>query len=151
MSAEVDRRFRHGEIVDVTVVGLRVLAHDKFGLLVERRDGSTFSVQLDEQTVVTRVIPAEGEPEPGDVWRDVNETVWLAFEDFDEVSGSLTLMCSQDPHRFGSEMEPRRVNHLYGPLELVYRPDPPKPASAPCLDTDCGPDYVAGPDVPVGA
>lgn len=144
--------FRFGEIIDVTITGLRVLAQDEYGLLLERRDGSTEALPLDDQTVATRVTPADGEPQPGDLWRDVNGTMWFAFADLDEDTGDYpTLMCSQDTYSLGSAVEPRRVNHLYGPLELVYRPDPPKPASAPCLDTDCGPDYVAGPDVPVGA
>jgi len=81
---------------------------------------------------VQRVIPAEGEPQPRDIWADRNKNLWFAakhWPDYDNkedsrgvnADGWRTVLVPEEIGEAGSPKRPEDVNQDYGPMTLVYR------------------------------
>ncbi|WP_433364278.1 hypothetical protein [Streptosporangium sp. CA-115845] len=81
---------------------------------------------------VQRVIPAEGELQPGDVWKDSTGNPWFAaryYPDYDNkedsrgvnADGWRTVLVPEDISEAGAPKRPEDVNQDYGPMTLVYR------------------------------
>lgn len=103
----------HGEEVTITLTG-KVFVYDERGLIIQRPDGGTFSVPV-EDVEITRVTPAEGEPSGGELWRDRTGADWFVHGGGQLVNASNRSLPWQD------------VNEGYGPLALIYRPTPNTP------------------------
>ena len=129
-----------GEVVDLELCGLRVAwVHDgdtNFKLpTTEAGKHRYLTLCLDDlpadAVTVTRAVPLDGRPEPGDVWTDTTGDVWFATKNGREAEA--VAFCSPDGRVF---VIPWRDVHNgpYGPIRLAYRPDPPKPTEPPPAD-----------------
>lgn len=119
-----------GETVDITIRGARVAyTIDN----IDKQTTSTFKIGVyDNQdrylTIppndlpnvdVRRVTPADGEPQPGDIWRDATGERYFAYGQ----RNNGVAFCSVIEGNF------RSWQHLHagscGPITLEYRPEPP--------------------------
>lgn len=118
MSAPATERgatYLDGETVEVTITGT-VLATDASGITMTRTsDGSFFNVVPDAGDRIRRVVPADGKPLPGDVWRDRHGVEWYA-------RGRAQAVSLYDSGHQANDWT--LVNSAEGPLTLVYRPEP---------------------------
>ncbi|MEV7011584.1 hypothetical protein [Streptosporangium sp. NPDC051022] len=80
------------------------------------------TVPLDAVTV-ERLVPAEGEPQPGDIWKDSLGVERFAY--LDSPNGEILLQDADGVVNLW-----RHFHIEYGPLTKVYRP---KPAEEPTL------------------
>lgn len=102
--------YQLGEIVTVAATG-RVLVWDRHGLVIELSPADTLNIALGPGVTVERQVPADGQPKPGDVWRDRYGHSWWC-------TGTSML----DSYGAGHDWE--HVNRTNGPLTLAYRPEP---------------------------
>lgn len=116
--------FKSGEIVDVTIKGVRVDDQHPDGtvtIIADHSDGGTATWQMPPQAAIGRVAPAEWPPQPGDLWKDEHGSFWFAFWGADACE---VFMVPSDPARgeLNTPM-PDRVLLMVGPLTLVHRED----------------------------
>ncbi|MFC5184401.1 hypothetical protein [Actinomadura harenae] len=72
--------FQDGEIVDVTLKGVRIARPTQIDAIVIRDEhGDKYA--LPPQAAITRVAPAGWPPLRGDLWRDRDGALWLADEE----------------------------------------------------------------------
>ncbi|TYK47183.1 hypothetical protein [Actinomadura decatromicini] len=111
--------FTPGEVVDITIKGVRINEQDGHGcvsiIAVDCFDAERASWRMPPQAEVTRVAPAEWPPRHKDVWRDRNGALYLVVETH---RGDL-LMNGTDCGRHGIDY----VSRTHGPLTLVHRED----------------------------
>ena len=144
--------YRHGEIVDITIrARVEEVCHHGFEDGHELKftytapSGTPFGngVIYDAPSVtITRVIPADGEPQPGDTWKDRAGNVWFCarhLPDYDDktdcegigVGGWRPVLVPVEVGPYGSSpMRPEQVNREHGPLTLVHRPERPETSTA---------------------
>ena len=117
-----------GEHVDITIRGARVSHRLRIG---DRSRETTFIIGTDggadqyltlpdhPNVSVERRVPADGEPQPGDIWRDTTGERYFAYGD----SNGGVAFCS------AIKGYTRSWTHLHaglcGPITLEYRPEPP--------------------------
>jgi hypothetical protein len=70
---------RTGEIVDITIKGVRVVSHPS-GRYVRIVDEHGNTYEMPHQAAITRAKPEDWPPRPGDVWRDDHGGLWFAQE-----------------------------------------------------------------------
>ena len=110
-------KFQPGDIVEVTIRG-RFERVDDVGLAdVLAGNWRARGHLRNEQVVVQRVTPAEGEPEPGDLWRDGKGELYFARKE----RGVGVVLVDTDIIASGKHYHQwREVHERYG-LSLVYR------------------------------
>lgn len=107
-------RYQHGEIVDITIRGARVVRYDDDTVTIRYgRVPVVYGVQLGDDVTVERVAPAEWPPRPGDLWRDRDGALW--FVAGTDRRGMRMYATS------GDSADPDHVNRRYGPITLVHR------------------------------
>ncbi|MER6575760.1 hypothetical protein [Nonomuraea sp. NPDC001023] len=138
-----------GEIVRVTLTGkiVEVIDGDNVNWDVGDEPEIRFSVEgqagtagmvipltLPDAITIERVIPADGEPQPGDLWTDSKGEPWFCAahlpepDDREDMKGCnsegwRTVLVPVNVGPYGSSPQrPEEVNQQYGPLILVYRP-----------------------------
>lgn len=128
-----------GEIVNIAISGARVrfapgaLTQGELAIDIGHDDGPAHQLWIPAEhpsVRIARVVPAEGEPQAGEVWRDQAGGTYFArlheavpFEDDPWVE----LLPATD----GPSVQWLVVhNGPSGPIERVWRPDPPKPEPA---------------------
>lgn len=112
--------FQPGEIVNITIKGARIEEPtDEVGNLeytypagLSRFEGVV--VPLAESVTVERVAPAGWPPQPGDLWKDRDGTLWFAVED--KGHQQVGLMCDSS-----QVWNPNEVGANWSPLTLVHR------------------------------
>lgn len=123
--------YQPGEIVDITIKGARVIdaaetAH-RAGSAVHEVLVFRYADDSDETmgrvvytaakgVSVERVAPAEWPPQPGDLWRDRDGTLWFAVEEKGHHPAGLMCDSSQ-------VWNPAEVGANWSPLTLVHRED----------------------------
>lgn len=118
-----------GEVVDLTIYGAAV-AYTYDGATTYRLpggDGEAHFVALPDghsATRVTRRIPSDGEPKPGDIWTDRLGCRYFAVLAKRRTGGDVVELVSQEPdaHAFSSWSSVHAGN--LGPISLLYRPEP---------------------------
>ncbi|MFD0884708.1 hypothetical protein ACFQ08_09115 [Streptosporangium algeriense] len=76
--------------------------------------GYGVTVPLDTVTI-ERLVPADGVPQPGELWRDRHGRTWFAHEN--SLNADIALRCTDgDCHLW------RSANMNYGPLTRTYPP-----------------------------
>ena len=145
-------QYTAGQVVDVTIRDAQVVRVVDGWLILDVGAGDA-SVgvpmpdgALPDNITVKHVVPAEGEPQPGDVWRDPNGTLWFArswYPDVDafdvdapgrhrfaevaerqgQPDGPVVVLTSGygGPCGLEDDTDPHEVSRKYGPLTLVYR------------------------------
>ncbi|MGV9536592.1 hypothetical protein ACWEU6_36165 [Streptosporangium sandarakinum] len=131
--------YQVGETVNVGFYGVKVVD-------VSSIENSEIVVELDcasgvyrmdvplGAVEIQRVIPVEGAPQPGDVWKDRHDNLWFASRhvpDYDDredckginSDGWRTVLVPDSLGEAGSPMRPEDANQTYGPLSLVFRPE----------------------------
>lgn len=106
--------FQVGEIVDITLTGVRITRTNRADELVEYQypDGGSGMVTVtgNPGLNVARVAPAEWPPRPGDVWHDAKGRPWMA------VARKWMY-----PASGAREEAHEQVLAGYGPMTLVHR------------------------------
>ncbi|WP_326646102.1 hypothetical protein OG884_15735 [Streptosporangium sp. NBC_01755] len=128
--------YQVGETVDITLRNA-VIIHSVNGYLdIELPDHEQMCVQVDGDGIeITRRVPAEGEPQPGDVWSDRTGDLWFAarhYPDYDNREDSRgingdgwrTVLVPDRVGEQGSPVRPEFVNEQYGPLKRQFRARP---------------------------
>lgn len=125
MAATTEGRadYVYGETVTICATG-KVSVFDGHGLIVELAQGGRVNVAFGPDVTVDRQVPADGEPQPGDLWTDVHGQRWFAIEDWHEDQPPRVRLCGESPYGMGANEDPVKVNQRCGPLTLVYRPEP---------------------------
>jgi hypothetical protein len=102
-----------GEEIQITLKG-QVTAHDEAGLVIQVAADWYFTVLPTDTTAaaITRLIPAEGIPQVGDLWRDCGDVDWFVRD------------CRRMLNGEGKDLPWTVVNDSCGPLRLIYRPGP---------------------------
>jgi hypothetical protein len=126
--------FKPGEVVDITIKGVRVHQLDDHGCVSILADSHhpdahhgaiQDSFQMPPQAAVTRVAPAEWPPQVGDLWRDQFGDLWFAYQGYGPDGETYVgLRCAIDKvtEAWGDQIV-HSVNQEYGPLTLVHRED----------------------------
>lgn len=108
--------YQRGELVDIVIRGARVLNCDGGSLVYEYSEGARTDreeVQYEFSTVeITRLVPAEGPPKPGELWEDAHGVRYLAIE----YAGGVRLHSGAPG---GTGYEAAYVHHTYGPIKRV--------------------------------
>lgn len=108
--------YKPGEIVDIAIKGVRVLDQRRDGTVVVRcDDNSPDGWRMPPQAAIVRVAPAEWPPRKGDLWRDCEGELWLAFP-YGFGGGEIRLTAG-----IGDTVTADWVLVEYGPLTLVHR------------------------------
>jgi hypothetical protein len=102
-----------GERVRVSFTAT-IAARGDDGAMLAHLDGFNggYDFLIPANATITRECPAEGIPQPGDLWRDRNRRDWL------------TLVNERMVNRVGTDLPWTMVNTDHGPLTLIYRPSP---------------------------
>lgn len=110
--------FQPGEIVNITIRGVRVRSGPTKGALVlgmSILDETGAAFIMPPQAEIRRVLPAEWPPQVGDLWRDRNNELWFVV--VNEVADGIPVVL------FGSASggaTPDEVLRM-APLTLVHR------------------------------
>lgn len=112
-------RYIDGETVCLKIGEAKVIEtfaeDDRPMLYLEIGDGVRFTVPLDDTVRITRVLPAEGEPKPGEIWKD---RIGIRYFCYVGATGAPVLVNSVGgPPEYAS-----KVNAERGPLERVWTP-----------------------------
>lgn len=109
--------YQYGEIVDLSIKGARVVAFTNGELQLElTEDQAWVCVKPAIGSVdVTRIVPADGEVHPGDLWRGKDGSHWF-------VIGGVTHPAFLDT--VGRRHEYADVLRWNGPLERVHSARP---------------------------
>lgn len=136
--------YKPGEVVDITITGARLsAAHaqppslDHLGILVDER---YLRVPLGPSVTVTRRVPAEGMPKPGELWE--SQFYGRLFVIEDRRNRGVKLTDGQTTYALDDALE-------YGPLTPIYRDEPTPDAVAPQPATVATQDDEPG-TVPIG-
>lgn len=119
-----EQQFQPGEIVDVTIKGVRIapLATGEIrNIRIVDGEGHKFAVP--PQAMIARIAPAEWPPQVRDLWQDGAGDLWFAFEDYDQENDSfVNLRCSvaKSTQGWGPTID-YYVNDEHGPMTLVRR------------------------------
>jgi len=108
--------FQPGEIVDLTIKGV-CIARPRSATSVTIVDEHGITYQMPPQASVERIAPAEWPPQPGDLWRDRDGSVWLACRVGNGDVSIITMICADGVADRAHEQVLARL----GPLTLVYR------------------------------
>ncbi|MFI7628452.1 hypothetical protein [Microbispora rosea] len=134
-------RFKVGEVVDITIKGVRINNEDADGIVTVLADnplGATTRYEMPPQAAIERVGPAEWPPQPGDLWRDQRGGLWFAADihDVDETDvPEIVMVWTHEDYR----LRPDLLNQRSGPLTLVHREelaDEPKCRLCGCTETN---------------
>ncbi|GAA3223021.1 hypothetical protein [Actinocorallia longicatena] len=117
--------FQVGEVVDITIKGVRFLApaEDEGGSVVIRAADGTEGWIMPPQAEIARVAPAEWPPQPGDLWRDRDGDTWhgVLVDDNDTVDEPYTVLGAGRSSKNNAVEEPGQILEWHGPLALVHR------------------------------
>ncbi len=125
MNDKPTAKYTPGEIVDITIKGVRVQCHtdeDTLEFEYTTELGTVEGVVAVDCANVTveRVAPAEWPPQTGDLWRDQRGNVWFAADlhDIEETDRpEIYMVAAYGDHH----VVPDRCNENFGPLTLVRR------------------------------
>ena len=109
MSNHDSTKYVYGEQVEIVLRG-KVFIHDAQGLQVQLDDWY-FSVPAD--ALVTRLVPADGTPQPGELWRTDDSA-----DSFFVIDGGRMV------DRTGTARPWTDVIETSGPLSRIYQPGP---------------------------
>lgn len=112
--------FKAGEIVDITIKGVRIDDVNTDGtvnIIAEHSDGGPATWGMPPQALVERVAPAGWPPQPGDLWRDRVGEPWFAFND----KGADLMVPAYPVNASRGGRMPDTVLEKLGPLTLVHR------------------------------
>lgn len=114
--------YQAGEVVTVTIERLVVTAwasrqRELYGHTEGDSDGhrGVHRIALRPGVDVMRLVPADGQPQPGDIWRDQYGGIWVAMAG-QSASGSVELVDPTKPH---SRRSVTSISTEYGPLARV--------------------------------
>lgn len=107
-----------GETVNITLAYARVLEHEHGASLTVEVGGHRLTVPLGPGTTTTvdRYRPADGWPEPGEIWSDADGWLWAAVGDREHAGVWLIHVQS------GERMGVGELNMMSGPLRRIWRP-----------------------------
>lgn len=126
--------YRSGEIVNITIRGVRINAGYEDGhISVRHPDVAGLDLWLaatHPAVRIARVVPADGEPQPGEVWADTAGATYFA-----RLHPAAVPWVELLPSAGGPSVEWLVAhNGPSGPIERRWRPDPPPDPRCP----DCG-------------
>jgi hypothetical protein len=127
--------FQPGEIVDITIKGVRPVrirteGHDNdvirtAQVAIYDSSGKAYHTVLPlewDTVTVERRAPAEWPPQPGDLWRrdDTDDLYFAAdvHDDGETAELEIVMVCAYDDHRLDPETF---RSHCAGRMTLVYR------------------------------
>ncbi|WP_119728375.1 hypothetical protein [Thermomonospora amylolytica] len=113
-------RFQPGEIVNITIKGVRI-ARPRSATAVTITDEHGVTYQMPPQAAVEPVAPAEWPPQVGDVWRDHEGDLWFTQELLEENGSQVVFAPAQSGEYGHSDADPDDALRRYGPMTLVYR------------------------------
>lgn len=108
-----------GEIVRVTFEGRVSVAASSVPVLLYCGDAEEPTL-IPMNATVERVMPADGEPQAGDIWRDGRGREWLCFNGYHMIE--TTERALPDGHEEPFTWQ-QILNLGQGPMTLVYRRD----------------------------
>jgi hypothetical protein len=114
-------QFAPGDIVDITIKGVRVAHESPVGLLtIVDEHGGLFP--MPPQAAIERGTP---DVQPGDLWRDCNGDLWFGRldQDFDSSRPNEIQLIPAKGDMDYLPVRPAGVAHDCGPLTLVHRED----------------------------
>ncbi|MGP3917642.1 hypothetical protein [Nonomuraea sp. 10N515B] len=112
-----------GEHVRVTIEGRIQFANDT-GITL-RQDDLLFPIAYAPTVKITRVAPADGEPQPGQIWADAHGTEWYAARRTSGRGESRVYLYAPDGRDY--HWSDVHTDDQLGPIRLV-RPANPVPA-----------------------
>lgn len=133
-----NQQFQLGEIVDITIKGVRVFDQDRFGRvgITAETPGTDIPgyYQMPPQAAITPVAPANWPPQPGDLWRrtdfaqpdpaDDEPDLGLWFAHFDHAidrgDSRLMLVPAHGDIEY-AETNPEKLRASGGRWTLVHR------------------------------
>lgn len=127
----MSEKFVVGEYVDITIRNAQItrvtpMNHGAPVLHVQYR-GATLADELvlrasSEAVAVERVAPAEWPPQPGDLWRDRDGSLWFAFQ-VEHMNGAYIDLRCEEHSKATSPFDdgPTSVSGRFGPMVLVRR------------------------------
>ncbi|WP_062434867.1 hypothetical protein [Herbidospora daliensis] len=127
--------YQRGETVRISFEAKLHDAHDDgtVHLRVPGNMGDDFFTRLDfAETALTieRTLPADGDAQPGDVWRDASGGMWFAQTvDTDDAAGEpYVILIPAQTSRWGrrpTHDDLYGVNREFGPMALIWRDERP--------------------------
>lgn len=116
--------FRHGEIVNVTIKGVRI-ARPRSTSAVTIADEHGAIYEMPPQAAVERVPkPLYWPPSAGEVWQDRNRNQWLVQRRPDGRVRMIPAFLSSDDDPDTVDLPEHLLAYL-GPLERIFGEDPP--------------------------
>lgn len=110
--------YQPGEIISVSLESLRVIEADERQITVEVGADTRLSIPRYALMKIERIAPADGSPQPGDVWLDRNGFCWHAVQVGWGETSEIRLISATGG---GDTCEVSQVLNRYGPLTLAYR------------------------------
>ncbi|GAA0970045.1 hypothetical protein GCM10009555_018280 [Acrocarpospora macrocephala] len=134
----MSHNYQRGETLRVTFNVKVEDLHDRLPTYVTvhipGQDADDYLTQLDlahPELTVERVLPADGDAQEGDLWRDRDGGLWFAqLVETDDASDTPYIELRPESTRKrarGSDYSLQGVNRAHGPLVLAYREQPAEP------------------------
>ena len=114
--------FRPGEIVDITIKGVRVVSHPSASLVrIADEHGATFDMPA--QAAIERLTPEHWPPMTGDIWEDGDGRQWFVQNRHGDLR-LIPLYVELNEDVLMADL-PDHFRDYSGPVRLVYREEPP--------------------------
>jgi hypothetical protein len=119
--------FKIGELINVTMRGLRIESIDDVGIAQCSLPGEAWrpTVNLRAEVDIERVAPEQWPPRHGDLWCDASGRLWAGMqvttEDDDTVDEPYVVLIAVDAAKRSRSFDQREVLENYGPVSLQYR------------------------------
>jgi hypothetical protein len=110
---------QYGEVVDITITGATVSGPIADRILYGVGDDTLQLTIGNPAITITRATPADGEPQPGDIWRDRQDIAYAAITN--RVSGVDRVDLVRIDGKGTNTHWPFVHKGLSGPIRLVYR------------------------------
>lgn len=111
--------FQIGDLVDITVKGVRVLALGSATVTIGVAEHEAQLPML--CTEVTHAVPPEWPPQRADLWRDREGLLWAAMYRHNEARAPFIELEPTDGRRAPLADRNEWLRRERGPLTLVYR------------------------------
>lgn len=115
--------YESGEIISLTIPEGTVYYNGS--CMVLKVEGELLHLDVPASAVITRLVPSNGVPQPGDIWSDADGTAWFATTV--KVNNGWSGSQVQLVNAAGTNGRWQSVNEQHGPLRLAHRPVEPKP------------------------
>lgn len=120
---------QYGEVVDIHITGARTSSMMPDGSVLFEVGDHVVSLRPEPGVAVTRSQPADGEPEPGDVWRDQVGNAYAAIRaDAPLLPDGAVMWLHRVDTGHATQWQSVHKGPT-GPIRLVHRLDQAEPLS----------------------